>query len=294
MRAISYFIIYIALLLLVACGGGGNEESRQIITLNANNSSPTVDTELLDKLKQVFPFDETGPRAESFICAFKTQKNLPNQRFYVELDGAAMMGSFTIFYVYDTNGASVQSTTPGLFNYQNSLLTLSNRDPNFGQFTVNDLTFDSTSTRLEKQMGMISHFENEIFECSIAAHRYNDPTVEFYQHYSCPLVKTASGDEQNAIEFVHPSFPSGMNPSGSSSRQLDKTIFTATNTRRAYGIYRRVDADVYLYFPRPDSRFADGDGNVLKATIGDFGAPINASGLVFDRLNTTDVCVRDQ
>jgi hypothetical protein len=251
------FVIGLFGLFLWGCGGGGSggNGGGGGGTAGGGNQQ-TVQSEI----DQLFPFTPNQPFDVIFVCG----RNNSQLAYYFDFRSD---GTFNVYITLD-NGQEVSFSGTYLFtNDQIRMVALNNPI----------LPLDETTTGIVPHLGLVGEFATPNMKCGALGHRGNDPGLETFKSYRCPLIHIgAVSDEENAFEFVHSAIPFNRIVPGSIFRQKDVNVSGNTNpiVRRGYGIYRRVGDTFYADFANQFD-----DVNLLKGSFANADQQISVEQL---------------
>ncbi|MCG3116239.1 MAG: hypothetical protein LLH30_11210 [Candidatus Manganitrophus sp. SA1] len=235
-------IVLLIGLFLSGCGSGGSGGNGGGGAGGGNQQA------VQNEIDRLFPFTPNQPFDVIFVCG----RSNSQLTYYFDFRSD---GSFNVYITLD-NGQDVAFS--GTYSYANDRIRM---------VALNNpiLPLDETTTDIVPHMGLVGEFTTPIMQCGALGHRENDPRMESFKSYLCPLINIGRvSDEENAFEFVHSAIPFNLTVPGSIFRQKDVHVSGMTNpiVRRGYGIYRRVGDTFYADF---GNQFDD--HNLLKGTF---------------------------
>ncbi|HEX6706525.1 MAG TPA: hypothetical protein VF169_17330 [Albitalea sp.] len=231
---------------LAACGGGGDAGG---MPAAAPVAAPAPGAQALQaEIDQLFPFTPNQPLEMTYACGRSNSQLTYYFVFHADLT----------FRVYIELDNYQQVTFDGTYTHAGGAIHMQ---------ALNNpvLPLDETTTRIVPHLGLVGEFQTPAMACGAVGHGYNDPAVESFKSYDCPLINIgAASDEDNSFEFTHSANPFGVVVRGGTFRQRDVNVVGTTNPNvwRGYGIFRRVGNTFYADY---GSQFPD--YNLLKGTF---------------------------
>jgi hypothetical protein len=226
---------------LAACGGGGAGGG----TAAPAPAAAPAPVNLQAEIDQLFPFVPNQPFEVAFACGRTNSRLIYHFAFRTD-------STFQVFIELDN---FQQVDFAGMYTYANGAIRM---------VALNNpvLPLDETTTRIVPHLGLVGEFETPSMRCGAVGHGHNDPALENFRSYDCPLINiAAASDEDNAFEFTHSANPFNIVVRGGTFRQRDINVSATTqpNVTRGYGIFRRVGDTFYADY---GAQFAD--FNLLK------------------------------
>ncbi len=249
-------IVTICILLLSSCSKDDNPT-----TLGSEEN-------IIDTVNNLFTFTPNQSFEALYIC----RRRNSNLDWYFNFHAD---GTLDVLFTTDTNQ---DFSFRGSYTYTNDQLTLQMAG---GISMPFPLGLNESSTVIMPQFGLVAAFATSEMVAICIGHGLNTqqpPRVN--ANYDCPIINIqAVTDEDNAIELVHTTVPTGFPVSGSIFRQKDTFVNGSANPiiRRGYGIYRQAGNDFYATF-----RIAE---DFMNFTQGQLPFDVGAIGSPFDDFN---------
>jgi hypothetical protein len=239
-------------LLIAACGGGGGGGD-QVDNVAADPQLEAVDA--------MFPAPTSGPLNIVYECRRSNSRLL--YYLYLRPDGA-------LDWRFETDSHDTYLFN-GVYTFDTGVIHLQIFDVGF--------PLDETSTVSTSHLGLVYAFNTPQMTCGAVGHGYDEQITVGIRHYQCPRISQGAGsDVENAFEL------GAIGLGGAVFRQRDTYPTGSIDPliRRGYGVYRRVDDEIYAYFAESFD-----DHNLL------IGSLVNGElQLQFNALGAAGVCDR--
>jgi hypothetical protein len=236
------------IVMFAACGGGGDGGGTPAAGAAPAPAPAAGAVTLQAEVDHLFPFTPDQPLDITYACGRSNSQLTYYFAFHPDL-------TFTVLIELDNHQ---QVSFAGTYTHAGGAIHLQ---------ALNNpvLPLDETTTQIVPHLGLVGEFRTPAMYCGAVGHGYNDPVMESFKSYDCPLIHLgAASDEDNAFEFTHSANPFGVVVRGGTFRQRDVNVHGTTqpNVTRGYGIFRRAGDTFYADY---GGQFPD--FNLLKGTF---------------------------